>query len=54
MVAFYVKRIKSGLMKLSAVPAKWRDAVEAELQLEFGFYRELACATLLFKMNKCL
>ena len=31
MVAFYVKRIKNGLMSIEKVPAKWRDAVEAAL-----------------------
>ena len=31
MVNLYVKRIRAGLMTLDEVPARWRDAVEAEL-----------------------
>ena len=31
MVAFYVKRIKNGLMSIENVPAKWRDAVASVL-----------------------
>ena len=31
MVNLYVKRIRAGLMTLEDVPARWRDAVEAEL-----------------------
>ena len=31
MVNFYVKRIRAGKMTLNEVPAKWHDAVEAEL-----------------------
>ena len=32
MVHLYVKRIRAGLMTLDEVPARWRDAVEAELR----------------------
>ena len=34
MVHLYVKRIRAGLMILDEVPARWRDAVEAELRKE--------------------
>lgn len=32
MVKFYVHRIRSGKMTLEEVPAKWRTAVEKELE----------------------
>ena len=31
MIAFYVKRIKNGLMNIEDVPVKWRDAVSKML-----------------------
>jgi hypothetical protein len=32
MVNFYVHRIKAGKMKLEDVPARWYEAVKAELE----------------------
>lgn len=32
MVAFYVRRIKSGKMTLEEVPERWRDAVRDALE----------------------
>lgn len=34
MVKFYVLRIRMGKMTIDGVPAKWRDAVKAELEKE--------------------
>ncbi|MDO5572968.1 MAG: CD1375 family protein [bacterium] len=34
MVAFYVKRIKSGKMYLKDVPERWRAAVEEKLNAD--------------------
>lgn len=31
MVAFYVKRIKNGLMTIEDVPTRWKEAVEKAL-----------------------
>ena len=33
MVSFYVNRIKQGKMKLEDVPERWREAVQALLDL---------------------